>query len=144
MKNLFLGLIATVMFCNLSYAQKSLCLKSSVTETEFKEMDEVSRKIASYIDSAVFALEGINLNEKNKTKIATVSLSLKENKLDNHIIIGDSDTTTPTENVQSCMICGINSGMACYRRIRTLLSNGTIVVTVEKVSDCIRLTWDDI
>lgn len=142
MKKLFLGIIATVMITNLSFAQITVCLKSSVTETEFKEMDEVSQKIASYVDSAIFALEGMNLNKNDKNKVASIRIGLKNSKLDNNILIGDPDTTTPTENAQSCMICGISSGRLCFRRILTQLNNGPIVITVEKISDCIRLTWD--
>ncbi len=142
MKKLFLGLIATVMITNLSFAQKSLCLKSSVTEKEFEEMDAVSQKIASYVDSAIFALEGMSLNKDDKNKVASIRISLKDSKLDNNILIGDTETTTPTENAQSCTICGLQSGRICFKRIVTQLNNGPLVITVEKISDCIKLTWD--
>lgn len=140
MKKLVLGLFATIMFTTACYSQKTVTLKSSVTEKEYAAMDNTDKKIVNHIDGAIAALKAMNMNEVLKNKqTAIVSLSLSESKLDNSIVIGQSEGNT--SSVQSCLICGMSSGITCFKRIRTQLSNGTIIITVELVGECVQLTW---
>lgn len=140
MKKLLLCLFATVMTSAFCFGQKAVKLTSIVSESEFKEMDEMDQKIVSYIDAGIFALKGMNLNKESKKKIAFITLSLKEDKLADKLVLEDQVSEPPLD-AQSCMICDMISGFQCSRKIRESLGHGPIIVRIELVSDCFSLSW---
>ena len=147
MKKLFLGLIATVLLSTNSYGQKKVTLNSTVTEEEYKQLDALDKKLVNYIDAGVFALKGLNLNEKQKTKyVVTINIDAKSGALENNIVLAEPEANSPfgsdLPSAQSCKICGVGSGMMCYRLIKSRLGNGPIIVQLELVSDCIVVTWN--
>lgn len=141
MKKLCLYLFTTLIVVTFSYGQKSVTLKSIVSESEFEEMDEIDQKIISAIDASIFALKGMNLNKELEKKKAVITFSLKEKKLLDTLTLEDQGSTAPLD-AQSCEICDMLSGIRCFRRIREQLPRGVIIVRVELVSNCVVLTWD--
>ena len=147
MKKLFLGVIATVLLSTYSYGQKKVTLSSTVTEDEYQQMDALDKKLVDYIDAGIFALKGLNLNGEQKTKhVVTINLDAKSGALGNNIVIAEPEANTPfgsdLPSAQSCKICGVGSGMMCYKLIKTRLANGPIIVQLELISDCIVISWD--
>lgn len=147
MKKLFLGLIATVLLSNFSYGQKKVTLNSIVTAEEFKAMDPLDRKIVNYIDAGIFALKGLNLNGEQKAKhVVTINIDTKSGALENNIVLAEPEANSPfgtdLSSVQSCTICGVGSGMICFRMIKSRLSNGPLIVQLELISDCITVSWN--
>lgn len=141
MKKLFLGLVATILFSTVGHAQQKVTLQSTITAEEYKTMDDVDKKLINYIDASIGALKGLNLNGKPALKyVATISISEKDSKLDNNVVLSESEGGD-TSSAQSCSICDFGSGLRCYRKIRTQLGNGPVVITVELVGDCAQLTW---
>jgi|GEM_PF-2259554 len=141
MKKLFLGLVATILFSTVGHAQQKVTLQSTIAEEEYKSMDVVDQKLINYIDASIGALYGLNLNGKPTVRYAaTISISEKDSKLDNNVVLAESEGGD-TSSAQSCMICSFGSGMKCFRKIRSQLGNGPVVITVELVGDCVQLTW---
>lgn len=144
MKKLILGLIATVLLSAGSYAQSKATIESIENQEEYKKLSETEQRLVNYLDAAIAALKGYNLNGPVKqTHVVSISLDTKNSKLTNNLILSEvSEPTTPSESAQSCTFCNMLSGRVCYRKIATRLQNGTVVVTVEQVGDCVKLTWE--
>lgn len=144
MKKLVFGLIATIMSVFVGNAQETQKISSGVTLEEYQKLDNVEKRIVDYIDGAVAALQGLHLNKSNNyaNYQAILSMDLKgTDKLSNSIVIAAGEGGTPPESAQSCMVCGYGSALVCIRRIRTVMTNGTIVITVTQVGDCVRLEF---
>lgn len=141
MKKLFLCLFALVCTSTFSFGQKTITLKSAVSESEFKQLDQIDQTIISFLDAGIFALKGMNLNKEFSKKSAVLNLAIKEKKLVSTFTIEDQSSEEPL-NAQSCTICDMFSGMRCFRRIREQLENGTIILKVELISDCAVVTWN--
>lgn len=143
MKKLILGLITAVLFSFGCHAQSKTTIESVESQQEYSKLSESDQKLVNYLDAAIAALKGMNLNGATKQHyVASISIDLKNSKLSNNIIVSEVSEPTQTDSAQSCTFCGAVSGRVCYKKIQTSLQNGTVVVTVEQIGDCIRLTWD--
>jgi len=139
MKTLLFFLFATFVSTINCVAQKEISIQSIATEQEYSAMDATEKKLVNYVNASIGALKCANLHETTKKQMATISLSLKGGILDNNIVISDYENVP--ESAQSCLICGVGSGLKCFRKIRTQLGNGPIVVTVELNGDCVHVSW---
>lgn len=139
-----LSMLAIVLACQFTTAQAKMT--SVVTADEYKSMNVMEKRLADYVNSAVYSLKALKLNGADASKYkASISISANEkSKLTNNIAIGENDNV-PVENAQSCVICGIGSARICFKRIMTTLGNGQpVIITVTEVQggDCVQLTWD--
>ncbi|MBS7786101.1 hypothetical protein KIH23_02230 [Flavobacterium sp. CYK-55] len=143
MKKLILGLIATVFISTGCFAQSKATIESIESQEEFNKLSESDQKLVNYLDAAIASLKGMNLNGNTKQHyVASISIDLKNSKLSNNIIVSEVSEPTQTDSAQSCTFCSTLAGRVCYKKIQTRLQNGTVVVTVEQVGDCIKLSWD--
>lgn len=140
MKKLLFGFIATIMCATIGTAQNTITLQSSVTEKDYNELSENEQKIVDYIDASVAALKAIALNKsKLKPQAAIISVSSKTGPLENNVVISEQEPDI--SSAQSCTICGVGSGLICFRKIRTQLENGPVVITAVLVKDCVVISW---
>lgn len=142
MKKLLFILITTTFLSVVSHAQSKLTMASAVTDTEFKEMDEYEKTLTSYVDAAIFALQGLNLQKEYKAVAATIRLKKDDKVFRGSITIDETPSEFPVEQAQSCTICGLYSGRVCFQKVVEHMQNGTIIIRVEKVSDCYVVSWD--
>lgn len=141
MKKILLLFVA-LLCAQLSSAQYKF--PNHVTADEYKSLSDTEKRLVDYINGAESALRALKVNGSKAYDgyAATLSLNLKGDKLSNFIAVG---TAEPNANRQSCIICGLGSGVQCFRRIYETLQNGqTLVVTVVLVEggDCAKVTWD--
>ena len=123
MKNLLFGLIAMVLFSNVTFGQSRSNINSCVTESEYKTLDQDEKKMVDLINGAISGLKGIALENGNaKLYTATVAVSQKSSSLTG-IIIGSNENSTFFHRVGSCQICGLSSAYACIKRIKAFMAS---------------------
>ena len=143
MKKLFLGLIATVMFSSICHSQEKVVLESSVSQEEFKASSESEKRLLNFIDAGIAALKGLELQGPTEKKYAAIiSFSSKDDKLQNSVIISESEGELPS--AQSCVVCGTRTAVLCIKRIISSLGNGPLIITLEREGDCYKVSWPDV
>ena len=123
MKKLVFGLIATILFANLSFGQNKTILESSVSMEEYKNSDASIQRMSDLVNSGFGSLKGLTLNgNANSDYEAVVIFSLDlETKSSNSLVLAPKETDTSFKSRGSCVACGIRTGIACYHQIKDFL-----------------------
>lgn len=119
MKKLIFGLLATVLFGNLSFAQEKVV--NIVTKEEYKTLDKETQRLTDYINSAVASLYALENNGKAYSNYsADVHFSTNENDaFKNTIIVSIDESAGKKTNKGSCQICGVSSAYSCVKKIKS-------------------------
>ena len=120
MKNLLFGLVATVLFSNMSLGQNKITISSTVTTEEYKSLDQNDQRLSDYLSGAIASLNAMELNGvKYQNYEATVHFSEdSKDTLKNGIIVSLIEINKLAGKRGSCQFCGMSSAISCIKKIK--------------------------
>lgn len=149
MKKLIFCLVASITFGGLSFGQTKITINSVVEDSEYQSMDSNDQRLIDYINSAVGAVQSLEMNGK-KYLLQDADIHFSKNEKDtfkNVIILTSDETDSTTSNktapgVRSCKVCGMGSAIKCVGAIRNAnLGDDYNIHVHNDGGGCVTLSW---
>lgn len=143
MKKILFGLIATVTMSISSFGQDKITISASVSNEEYKSLDENEKRLSDYLSSAIASLQALELNGKDYSNYeAIVHFSnLEKDTLGNGIVISLIESNAKAAH-GSCKVCGMSSAISCIKKIKNAgLGDDYDIHVHNDGGGCVTLSW---